>query len=212
MLFRSKFRAQVAGPSSGPIIGFLVFLARSRELRRSFGASGTGVVSIASCEALDARVCELLACFSDLAWRGVVVRPDDPGVAGISGLADGDFAWCDEVLDATESDGDVLSLASTVPELVVAAGVVRFRVGGAAFAAPTMGAGGVCLGTLCVVRATAIGRCGAAPRRTTSAKDVLAGNDETRCRASRNVMFSFTFIVSISFSFFQAGQALEYAG
>ena len=71
-LFLLKVGAQVTGPSSGPVIGFFVFFARSKELRRSFGTRGTGVVSIASFEALDARVCELVR-LSDLAWRGVVV-------------------------------------------------------------------------------------------------------------------------------------------
>lgn len=83
-LFRWGVGTQVTGPSSGPVIGFLVFLARSRELRRSFGTRGAEVVSIASWEALDARTCELVVRVSGLAWRDEALRPDDPGVDGLS--------------------------------------------------------------------------------------------------------------------------------
>ena len=59
---------QETGPSFAPCICFFVFLARSRDLRRSFGTRGTDVASIASWEALDARTSELLVRVSDLAW------------------------------------------------------------------------------------------------------------------------------------------------
>lgn len=89
----------------------------------------------------------------------------------------------------------------------------RLNVGRAALAAPAVGACGIGLGTLGAVRATAKGLCGAAPRCTTSAKGVFSANvNDIRCLASLNVIFSFTFIAIISFSFFQAGHALEYAG
>ena len=108
-------------------------------------------------------------------------------------------------------------LASTrpwlLPDVAEASGAADLEGGRTALAEPTVGAGGASLGTLRVVRATAKGRCGAAPCCTTSAKDGLFENvNVIRCRASRKVMFSFTLIVIISFSFFQAGQALEYAG
>ena len=81
-MFRREVGTQVTEPSLGPVIGVFVFLARSRELRRSFGTRGADVVSIASWEALDARTCELVVRASGLAWWDEAFRPDDSEVTG----------------------------------------------------------------------------------------------------------------------------------
>lgn len=187
-------KAYLTGPLSGPVIGFLFFLERSRDPRCSLGAAcaiGDGVVSIASCVALDRRSSErCVRCVG--------------------------FVTMDGAFDSPRTEVDGTSLASLLPwlllELAEASGVAELREGRAALAAPTVGASGVSLGTLGVVRVTAKGRCGGAPWCTTSAKDNFrANNEETRCLASRKVKFSLTFTVIISFSFFQTGQDLEYA-
>lgn len=129
-----------------------VLLERSREPRRSFGATcavGLGLVSMASCEAGDTRS------------RERCVRRVD-------------FVSSDGVFVPTGPEVDRTPVASAVPwllpELEEATGVDTLRDGRAALAAPTVGEGGVSLGTLGVVRAAARGRCGAAPRCTTQRK------------------------------------------
>lgn len=74
----------VPGSSPGPVIGVLPFFTRSVEQRRLVGTSGAGVVSIASREALAARVCRLVLRVCDLAWCDEALRPDVPGAAGLN--------------------------------------------------------------------------------------------------------------------------------
>ena len=181
-------------PFPGPVIRVLSFLERSRDARRSFGATCAGgpVVSIASCEAPDSR-------------------------SGERCLRKVGFVKADEAFDPTRLEVEGTSLAAglawLLPELATAAGAAALTGGRAALAAPTVGAGGRRPSTLCVAWATACGRCSAAPCCTTSANDGLCGRArETRCRASRKLIFSVTLIVRISFSFFHAAHVLEYAG
>lgn len=204
-LLKQRGAIQITGPSRGPVIGVFVFLARSRELRRSFGTRGTGAVSIASCEALDARIRELLLDgVSGLAWSDGALKPDDPGVAGAcSGVGRA---------DATGAATAASALPWLLPELAEAAGTEKLIGGRAALAAPTIGACGFGLDKLGLVRATAMGRCGAAPCCTTSAKDLFVKDSETASRASRKLMLCVNLTVNISFSFFQAGHEREYAG
>ena len=153
-------------PLSGPVIGVLSFLERSRDPRRSFGAvcAGAQEVSIASGEAPDSRSNERCVRRVGFVTADEAFDPTRPEVEGTS-LA----AW----------------LAWLLPEHAAAAGVAVLTGGRAALAAPTVGAGGSRLGTLRVPWATAWGRCSAAPCCTTSANDGLFMKDrETCCRAS----------------------------
>lgn len=140
-------KAYLTGPFSGPVIGFL-FFERSRGPRRSLGpacAIGDGVVSIASCVALDRRSSE--RCVRRVG-----------------------FVTMDRAFDSARTEVDGTSLASLLPwlllELAEASGVAELREGRAALAAPTVWASGVCLCMLGVVRVTAKGRCGGAPGAT----------------------------------------------
>ncbi|KAH8027397.1 hypothetical protein HPB51_005225 [Rhipicephalus microplus] len=118
---------------------------RSREPHRSFGAvcAGAVEVSIASGEATD-----------NVFVVGFVVTD---GALNPTGLV-------------VEGTSLVCVVPWLLPRFTGAFGGAVFKEGGAAEAAPPMGACGVCLGTLGAVRATAKGLCGAAPRCTTSAK------------------------------------------
>lgn len=176
-------------PLEGPVITVLSFLERSREPRRSFGAVCAGAVdvSIASGETTD-------------------------NVVFVVG-----FVVTDGALNPTGLEVEGTSLVCVVPWLLPrftgAFGGAVFKEGGAAEAAPPMGACGVCLGTLGVVQGIAENRSGADPPRTTSAYDVFPAKcGETRCRASRKLMFNLNFVLIISFSIFQATHDLEYAG
>ncbi|KAH8039291.1 hypothetical protein HPB51_005537 [Rhipicephalus microplus] len=115
------------------------------------------VVSIASCEALDTRSKERSVCSVD-------------------------FASVDEVFDPTGQEVVGTSLASLLPWLLPglaeATGVDWFAAGRAALAVPARGAGGSDLATLGMVQVATKGRCGAAPRCTTSAKEALSANEE----------------------------------
>ncbi|KAH7986794.1 hypothetical protein HPB51_026605 [Rhipicephalus microplus] len=114
------------------------------------------VVSIASCEALDTRSKERSVCSVDL-------------------------ASVDEVFDPHRARGcwDLLGLlvALAAAGLAEATGGDWFAAGRAALAVPARGAGGSDLATLGMVQVATKGRCGAAPRCTTSAKEALSANE-----------------------------------
>lgn len=179
-----------------PCNSCFLFLEWSTKGRHSFGATCAiwlEVVLIASCEALDAHSTERFV------WNL-------------------DFASTDEVLVRTEPGFYRTLLASSLPWLLpgLLSETTRVNlliVGGAALATPTAEASGFNLGTLGVGEVFTKGRCCATPRGTTSVKDVLSAKHicRTCCHASRNVIFTLTFIVIISFSPLQAGHALEYA-
>lgn len=73
------------GPFPGAVTRDFSFLDRSTESRRSLGAGCAltlGVVSIASCEALDTRSCERCVCFEGLASEDETFAPPNPEVGG----------------------------------------------------------------------------------------------------------------------------------